>query len=70
MHGPEGGVYGNFRVSDVTNPGGSSCSSYQPFVVVLKKRFLNKQTSPFDFHFEHCNIADVVYAQTATLHTH
>jgi len=32
-----GVIYANFRVSDVTNPGGTSCSSYQPFVVVLKK---------------------------------
>ena len=37
---PGGGVYVHFRVSDVTNPGGMSCSSYQPFVIVLKKLFL------------------------------
>jgi len=31
---PGGGVYVHFRVGDVTNPGGMSCSPYQPFVVV------------------------------------
>jgi len=35
-----GGVYVDFRLGDVTDPGGMSCSSYQLFVVVLKKRFL------------------------------
>jgi len=37
------------------------CSSYQPFVVVhfCKSKLI----------FERCNFADVVYAQTATLHT-
>jgi len=57
------------RVCDVTNPGGMSCSLYQPFVVVLKKQFLSKKISPFALNFESCNFADVVYVQTATLHT-
>jgi len=39
---------------DVTNPGGSLCSSYQSFV---------------GLNFELCNFDNVVYAQTATLHT-
>jgi len=30
-----GGVYVYFRVGDVTNSGGSSCSPYELFVVVL-----------------------------------
>jgi len=39
---PGGGAYVHFRVSDVTNPGGSLCSPYQPFVVVLffKSKYL------------------------------
>jgi len=34
--------YVNFRVGDVTNPAGMSCSPYQPFVVVLffKRKYL------------------------------
>jgi len=36
-----------------------------PVVVVV----LKKQISPFALNFERCNSADVVYAQTATLHT-
>jgi len=32
-----GAGFVNFRVSDVTNLGGSLCSSYQLFVLVLKK---------------------------------
>jgi len=28
-------VYVHFGVADVTNPGGMSCSLYQPFVLVL-----------------------------------
>jgi len=62
-------VYVNSKVSDVANLGGSLCSSYQPFVVVLKNDFLKKQISPFALNFEPCNFADVIYAQTATLHT-
>jgi len=34
---PGGRVYVNIRVSDVTNPGGMSCSPYQPLFEVLKK---------------------------------
>ena len=60
--------YVNSRVGDVTNPGGMWCSLYQPFVVVLKKLFLQKQKYSFTLNFERCNFADVVYAQTATLH--
>jgi len=57
-------VYVNVRVGDVTNPEGSSCSSYQSFVVVLsfKSKYL-------PLNFERCNFDNVVYAQTATLHT-
>jgi len=58
-----------YRFGDVTNPEGMPCSPYQPFVVVLKKLFLKKQISPFALNFERHNFADVVYAQTATLHT-
>jgi len=32
---PGGGAYAHFTVGDVTNPGGSSCSPYQPSVVVI-----------------------------------
>jgi len=35
-----GGVYVNFRVCDIIDPGAMLCSPYQPFVVVLKKQFL------------------------------
>jgi len=35
MRVPGGGVYVYFRVGDVTNPRGMSCSPYQPYVVVL-----------------------------------
>jgi len=45
------------------------CSSYQRFVVVLKMQFLYKQISPFALNFERCKFADVIYAQTVTLHT-
>jgi len=45
------------------------CSPYHSFVVVLKKQFLQKKISPFALNFEHHNFADVVYPQTATLHT-
>jgi len=33
----------------------------------LKSIFL-KQISPFALNFEHCNVADVVYAQTTLTH--
>jgi len=45
------------------------CSPYQPFVVVLKQRIIQKKISRFALNFERHNFADVVYAQTATLHT-
>jgi len=43
-------------------------TSYQLFGI-LKKLFLQNKIDPFALHFERCNFADVVYAQTATLHT-
>jgi len=43
-------------------------SPYQPFVVVLKKRFLEKQISPFALNFECCNFADVFYCMLKQQH--
>jgi len=37
-----GGVYVNFRVSDVTNPGGNLCSPYQLFVGLKNDFFKSK----------------------------
>jgi len=46
------------------------CSPYRPFVVVLKKKTISlKANISISLNFERCNFADVVYAQTATLHT-
>jgi len=45
---------------------GMLCSPYQPFVVVL---FFKSKISSFALNFECCNFDNVVYAQTATLHT-
>jgi len=36
---------------------------------VLKKQFISNKISPFALNFERYNFADIVYAQTATLHT-
>jgi len=36
----------HFRVGDVTNLGGSLCSPYQPFVVVLKNDFFKSKYLP------------------------
>jgi len=45
-----------FRMDDVTNPKGSLCSPYQPFVVVL---FFKSKYLPLNF--ERCNFDTVVY---------
>jgi len=38
-------------------------------LVVVLKKMLKKQIAPFALNFECSNIADIVYAQTARLHT-
>jgi len=43
---PGGRVYVYFRVDDVTNPGGMSCSLYQLFVVVLKNYLFKSKYLP------------------------